>query len=123
MISTQLANNAYERGQVDAEAYLDSLTSDLVKVLNALGADAIRSLVAFALKSDILSDRIFVEFPLPDSPLSGERAGESIPELFGLSVGDDFPTDGDLNAYEDNYHQGFWKQVRDVAFEAHGYLF
>lgn len=45
------------------------------------------------------------------APLSGEMAGESIPEIFGLAVGEDWPTDGELAEYEDAYSLAFWDTV------------
>jgi hypothetical protein len=49
------------------------------------------------------------------NPLSGEWAGESIPELLGLSVGDPYPDDDDLQEYEDGFVQGFWAEVIGTA--------
>ena len=49
------------------------------------------------------------------NPLSGEWAGESIPELLGLSVGDPYPDDDDLQEYEDGFVQGFWDEVIGTA--------
>jgi hypothetical protein len=43
---------------------------------------------------------------LQPNPLSGEWAGESIPELFG-----EWPEDDDLSAFEDGFSQGFWDAV------------
>lgn len=117
MISVQLANRAYERGQVSAERYLDYLTSEIIGVLKVLGETGVRALLALALEHDVLNEIITNEItPIP-SPLSGEWAGESIPELFGLEVGEDFPDEGELNAYEDNFQHGFWAQIMSVASE------
>lgn len=45
------------------------------------------------------------------SPLSGEWAGESIPELFdGV-----WPSDDELCDYEAGYSQGFWAEVVEAA--------
>ena len=44
-----------------------------------------------------------VEIP---SPLSGEWAGESIPELFGLAVGEQYD-DSVADDYEQQYTDGF----------------
>jgi hypothetical protein len=45
------------------------------------------------------------------SPLSGEWAGESIPELFDLAPGEDWPDDDDLADYEDGFTAGWWDTV------------
>lgn len=45
------------------------------------------------------------------NPLSGEWAGESISELFGLNVGDELPDQEILDEYEDGFIDGFWEQV------------
>ena len=45
------------------------------------------------------------------NPLSGEWAGESIPEIFGLKIGEDYPSDEDLTEFEDGFSQGFWLKV------------
>lgn len=50
----------------------------------------------------------------PD-PLSGEWAGESIPELFDIPIGGEWPADDDLTEYEDGFRDGFWDQaIADV---------
>lgn len=46
----------------------------------------------------------------PD-PLSGEWAGESIGELFGLKTGDMWPDDDLLEAFENGFGAGFWDTV------------
>lgn len=45
------------------------------------------------------------------NPLSGEWAGESISEVFGLKVGEDYPDSEDLDRYEEGFRQGFWHKV------------
>lgn len=45
------------------------------------------------------------------NPLSGEWAGESISEVFGLKVGEGYPESEDLDRYEEGYQQGFWHEV------------
>lgn len=40
------------------------------------------------------------------SPLSGEWAGESIPELFGLAIGEDYE-ESVADDYEQQYTDGF----------------
>jgi hypothetical protein len=42
----------------------------------------------------------------PLSPLSGEWAGESIPELFGLDIGEQYD-DSVIEDYEQQYSDGF----------------
>ena len=44
------------------------------------------------------------------SPLSGEWADESIPEIFGK-----WPTDQQMQDYEDGYSRGFWREVLHSA--------
>ena len=44
------------------------------------------------------------------APLSGEHAGESIPELFGYR-----PRDAWLSLYEEGYTEGFWQEVERAA--------
>jgi hypothetical protein len=41
------------------------------------------------------------------NPLSGEWAGESIPEIFGLAIGEEYPSDEDLTEFEQGFSQGF----------------
>jgi hypothetical protein len=55
------------------------------------------------------------DFPTCPAPLSGEWAGQSIPELFGLAIGAEWPTDEELNNYEDHYYDGWWAGIREVA--------
>lgn len=45
------------------------------------------------------------------NPLSGEWGGESISEVFGLKVGEDYPDSEDLDRYEEGFRQGFWHKV------------
>jgi hypothetical protein len=45
------------------------------------------------------------------APLSGEWAGESIPELFGLAPGEEWPDDDELADYESGFSDGFWTAV------------
>lgn len=47
--------------------------------------------------------------------LSGEWAGESIPEILGLNVGDEWP-DGDvLDAIDNTFNQAFWTTMIGTA--------
>lgn len=45
---------------------------------------------------------------LAPNPCSGEWAGESIPELFDLPVGADWPSDEEIIAYEDHFIECWW---------------
>jgi hypothetical protein len=45
------------------------------------------------------------------NPLSGEFAGESIPEIFGLAIGEEYPSDEDLTEFELGFSQGFWEKL------------
>lgn len=45
------------------------------------------------------------------NPLSGEWAGESISELFGLNIGDDMPDDEELAEYENAFQIAFWDSL------------
>lgn len=45
------------------------------------------------------------------APLSGEWAGESIPELFDLAPGEEWPDDDALADYEDGFTTGWWDTV------------
>ena len=45
------------------------------------------------------------------APLSGEYAGGSISEIFGLKIGQDFPADEDLEEYEAGFCEGFWSRA------------
>ena len=47
---------------------------------------------------------------LQPAPLSGEWAGESIPELFGYT-----PSSRCLDLYEEGYSAGFWDEVERAA--------
>ena len=49
------------------------------------------------------------------APLSGEWAGESISEVFGLKVGEDYPDSENLDSYEEGYQQGFWDEVLNAC--------
>lgn len=49
------------------------------------------------------------------APLSGEWAGESISELFGLDIGEDYPDDESLSEYETWFCAGFWETVLETA--------
>jgi hypothetical protein len=49
------------------------------------------------------------------APLSGEWAGESIPELLGLPIGADLPDDEVLAAYEDGFSTAFWAHLIRVC--------
>lgn len=51
------------------------------------------------------------------APLSGEWAGESIPELLGLPTGADWPDDDALAAYEDGFALAFWSHLIRVSRE------
>lgn len=58
-------------------------------------------------------------FEMMPSPLSGEYAGGSIAEIFGLKIGQDWPADEDLEEYEMGFAEGFWE--RAIA-DCHGFL-
>ena len=45
------------------------------------------------------------------APLSGEWAGESIPELFDLAPGEEWPDEDALADYEDGFTTGWWDTV------------
>lgn len=45
------------------------------------------------------------------NPLSGEWSGESISEIFGLAIGEDYPSDEDLTEFELGFSQGFWDKL------------
>lgn len=45
------------------------------------------------------------------NPLSGELAGESIPEIFNLNVGENWPDEETLTEYEQGFQEGFWDKV------------
>lgn len=47
----------------------------------------------------------------PTPCISGEWAGESIPELFGLAVGEEWPCDAVLEEYEQEYLDAYWHAV------------
>jgi hypothetical protein len=51
------------------------------------------------------------------APLSGEWAGESIPELLDLPTGADWPDDEVLAAYEDGFSTAFWAHLIRVCRE------
>jgi hypothetical protein len=55
------------------------------------------------------------DFPACPSPLSGEWTGESIPELFGLAIGAEPPTEEELDEYEDAYIDGWHAGIHDAA--------
>ena len=56
------------------------------------------------------------------NPLSGEWAGESISELFGLAIGQDLPDDESLTEYEHGFSDGFWEQViSDCNYQLNNY--
>lgn len=50
-------------------------------------------------------------YVLCPNPLSGEWAGESIPEIFGLKIGEDYPSDEELAEFEEGFSQGFWLKL------------
>lgn len=53
---------------------------------------------------------------MPPAPLSGEWAGESIPELLGdLIDGDDYFDEQVMDAYEEGYEQGWWDELVSTA--------
>lgn len=61
---------------------------------------------------DIIED----EYEWPTfSPLSGEWAGESVSELFGVPVGGELPDEDTLDEYEANYSDAFREAAQDVA--------
>jgi hypothetical protein len=45
------------------------------------------------------------------APLSGEWAGESIPELFDLAPGEEWPDEDALADYESGFADGWWNTV------------
>ncbi len=47
---------------------------------------------------------------LQPNPLSGELAGESIPEIFGH-----YPEDDELDNYEEGFTIGFWEEVLETC--------
>lgn len=49
------------------------------------------------------------------APLSGEWAGESIPEIFGLAVGEEWPDDDTLTEFEVEFSDAFWGEVIRAA--------
>ena len=49
------------------------------------------------------------------NPLSGEWAGESISEIFGLDVGEAHPAVDDLLAFEDGFRDAFWETLIKIC--------
>lgn len=112
-----IAQEAYDSGQATAELYLEHLAENLSEVLRIIGSNGVEAILAVALNNDIMQEAITDAFPIPDAPLSGEFAGESIPEKFHLAVGDPFPEQHQLDAYEDNWTDGFWAHIADTSGE------
>lgn len=51
----------------------------------------------------------------PVGPFSGEFAGESIPELFGIPVGGEWPDADTLDELERAYYEGWAKYADSVS--------
>jgi hypothetical protein len=91
---------AHARGKNDGTEW----ASDILAQLST--EDALRA------ASDLVAD----EYEWPTlSPLSGEWAGESISELFGVPTGGELPDEDTLDEYEANYANAFREAAHDVA--------
>jgi hypothetical protein len=65
--------------------------------------------------SDVLRGEHAAILDLCPSPLSGEWAGESIPELFGIPVGGEWPTDEEQDEYENAYRAAYVAGCENIA--------
>lgn len=54
----------------------------------------------------------------PRDILSGEWAGESVPELFGLAVGEEWPDEETLDAFEAHYRTAYWAAFFKHLFDS-----
>lgn len=97
--------SAYDRGRDEADATVGNLDE----------ADVAR---AFWLSITDADEHLLTEDYGPASePLSGEWPGGSIPEVFSLAVGADFPDDETLSAYEDRFYDGYWSRLHEALRE------
>ena len=85
----------HERGAAAGSWVIDGNTSD----------DVLRRIVAGYDEGDPeIMD-------LAPAPLSGEWAGESISEIFGIAIHGELPHDDDLTEYENGFSVGFWESL------------